>query len=49
MAAILDGDDAGGAASGAINDITPAADIINNMVTDAVAIMRNGVGMVAKL
>ena len=38
-----------GQAAGAINDIKPAADIINEMVTDAITIMRGGVAMVARL
>jgi hypothetical protein len=38
-----------GQVAGAVHEIKPAAEIVNEMVRDAVAIVRGNAGLVAKL
>ena len=38
-----------GQAAGAVKDVQPAADIMNEMIDGAIAIMRNNVGIISKI
>ena len=38
-----------GQAAGAVKDVQPAADIMNEMIDGAIAIMRSNVGIISKI